>query len=258
MTFLRWLVVPAIAAALGLYIWVHSPFLTVVMATVGHDWPTPYFIHGQGVLSGFSIASATVATAIAAALAAAAVVSCGFVGARYERWLVYGVTAFAFVVVPAAFVGAIAGWAGIPLLRPPSGPLIVAIPALAVVANGVLRGWRPVPLRLRIEARSGLRLVLGALAVVLLGTSTTLALVRPPTGFDALSYHGPIAVYFWLDGNIVSLLDRGGFAMAQPGAAELWFGLLLNGFGEHVANLGQLPFALLGAAAVYAFSRRLG
>jgi hypothetical protein len=230
------------------------------MAMVGRHWRSPYFIHDQGILSGSSLATATVTTAIAAALAAAAVLTCRFSGERYERLLVYVVTAFAFIVVPAAVVGGIAAWVGFPLLRPPAGPLLVAIPALAVVAIGLIGGWRPAPPRINIEAHWGLRFVLAVLAVVLLATSAVLALVRPPTGFDALSYHAPIAVYFWLDGDIVSLLDRapGGFAMAQPGAAELWFGLLLNGFGERVANLGQLPFALLGAAAVHAFSRRLG
>jgi len=259
-TLWRRLILPAVAAGLGLYVFVHSPLLSAVMATLGRDWRTPYFIAGQGAFSASSIVSATVATAIVAALAAATVVTSMFAGERYEQWLVYGVTAFGFIVVPAAFVGGIAGWTETAMLRPPSGPLIVATPALVFVVVALLRGWRPAPPRFNIEAHGGLRWVLTVLAVVLLGTSAALALIRPPTGFDALSYHAPMAVYFWLDGNIVSLLDRApdGFALAQPGAAELWFGLLQTGFGEHVANLGQLPFALLGAAAVHAFSRRLG
>jgi len=107
------------------------------------------------------------------------------------------------------------------------------------------------PLRVELEVPAGLQLTLTVIAVGLLGTSAILSFGRPPTGFDALSYHGPMAVYFWRDGNIVSLLDRApfGFAMAHPGAAELWLGLLRSGFGERAANLGQLPFALLGAAA---------
>ena len=125
-----------------------------------------------------------------AALTAAAVVTRSFAGATYERPLVYALFAFAFVVIPAAFVGAVAGWSGTALLRPPLGPLIVATPALATTVIGVLRGWRPVPVRVEIEVSSGLRLVLTALAALLLGTSAILGLVRPPTGFDALSYHG--------------------------------------------------------------------
>jgi hypothetical protein len=204
--------------------------------------------------------SLAVLTAIAAALIAAGVVTPSFTAPGYERPLVYGVTAFGFVVIPAAFAGLAAGWTGTALLRPPSGPLIVAAPALAIAVAGVLRGWRPQPMWGKIEVPSGLGLALAAVATILLGTSAILGLVRPPTGFDALSYHAPMAVYFWHDGNITALLDRapGGFAMAQPGAGELWFGLLSSGFGERVANLGQLPFALLGAAAVHAFSRRLG
>jgi hypothetical protein len=227
---------------------------------VGRVWTNPYFIAHQGILLSSVIASASVVTAMTAALAAAGVVTRSFTGATYERPLVYAVTAFAFVVIPAAFVGAIAGWAGIALLSPPLGPLVVATPALAVTVIGAMRGWRPEPVRVEIEMRSGLLLALTALAAVLLGVSAILGLVRPPTGFDALSYHAPMGVYFWRDGNITALLDRapGGFAMAQPGAAELWFGLLLIGFGERVANLGQLPFALLGASALHAFSRRIG
>jgi hypothetical protein len=244
----RHLLWPAMIVALGAYVFVHR------------GGPSPYFISKQGILLDSVISAAAVLTAIAAALTASAIVSGRFAGLRYERPLVYGLTAFAFVVVPAAFVGGIAGWTGVGLLRPPWGPLIVGTPALAVTAMAVRRGWRPMPLRVELEVPGGLQLTLMVIAVVLIGTSAILAFVRPPTGFDALSYHGPMAVYFWRDGNIVSLLDRApwGFAMAHPGAAELWFGLLRTGFGERAANLGQLPFALLGAAAVRAFSCRLG
>lgn len=247
-TISRRLVWPAMVGALGAYVYVHR------------GGPSPYFISQQGILLDSVISAAAVATTIAAALTAAAVVSGGFAGLRYERSLVYGLAAFAFVVVPAAFVGGLAGWTGTTLLRPPWGPLIVGTPALALSAIAVLRGWRPMPLRVELDVPSGLQLTLTVIAVGLLGTSAILSFGRPPTGFDALSYHGPMAVYFWRDGNIVSLLDRApfGFAMAHPGAAELWFGLLRSGFGERAANLGQLPFALLGAAAVRAFSRRLG
>ena len=229
-------------------------------AYVHRGGPSPYFISKQGILLDSVISAAAVVTAIAAALTAAAIVSGRFAGLRYERSLVYGLTAFAFVVVPAAFVGGLAGWMGVALLRAPWGPLIVGTPALVVTAIAVRGGWRPMPLRVELQVPGGLQLALAGIAAVLLGTSAILAFVRPPTGFDALSYHGPMAVYFWRDGNIVSLLDRApfGFAMAHPGAAELWFGLLRSGLGERAANLGQLPFALLGAAAVRAFSRRLG
>jgi hypothetical protein len=259
-TLLSRLILPTMAAALGAYVCVHSPLVISLAGMFGRVWTSPYFVSSQGILLGSAIASVAATTAIIAALAAADVVTRSGAGATYERPLAYAVTAFAFVVIPAAFVGAVAGWTGTALLRPPLGPLIVATPALAVMAIGFRRGWRPGPVRVAFEVRSGLRLVLTALAAVLLGISAILGLVRPPTGFDALSYHAPLAVYFWQDGNIVSLFDRapGGWAIAQPGAAELWFGLLLSGFGERVANLGQLPFALLGAAAVRAFSRRLG
>jgi hypothetical protein len=44
--------------------------------------------------------------------------------------------------------------------------------------------------------------------------------------------------------------------MALPGAAELWFGLLLIAGGEPLANIGQMPFVFMGGLAVYGVARR--
>jgi flagellar biosynthesis protein FliQ len=87
-----------------------------------------------------------------------------------------------------------------------------------------------------------------------------ISLTHPPTQGDALSYHAPLALFLWRDGNLTSFLTRApdNFALAQPGATELWVGALRLVGGERLADLGQLPFALLAAAAVAAFSRRLG
>jgi hypothetical protein len=43
----------------------------------------------------------------------------------------------------------------------------------------------------------------------------------------------------------------------MPGTVQLWYGLLRIAGGERLADLGQLPFALLGSAATFAFTRRL-
>jgi hypothetical protein len=94
---------------------------------------------------------------------------------------------------------------------------------------------------------------------MLLGASAVISLAHPPNGYDALSYHGPISVYFWRDGDLAGFLVRQpwAWALAHPGTAELWFGLLRLAGGEGAANLGQLPLALLGAGAVYTFARQM-
>lgn len=257
---MRRLALPAMMVGLGAYVIVHSPVLTAIGAMVGRTWRASYLVPREGILVGAAIDAAVVVTAILAALIAAAVVTRRFEGPPYERPLVYGLLVFGFIAIPAAYVGGLAGWMGTAQLRPPLGPLIVASPALLVVAVGLHDGWRPVLPRPHFEAPGRLVLALGVVAVVLIGLSAALSVTRSPTGFDALSYHAPMAVYFWRDGNIVTLLDRApwNWALAHPGATELWFGLILTGFGERAANLGQLPFALLGGAAVHAFARRLG
>jgi hypothetical protein len=84
--------------------------------------------------------------------------------------------------------------------------------------------------------------------------------MHPPTQGDAIGYHAPLAVFLWSDGNLSTFLDRAPdtWALAHPGTAELWYGLLRVAGGERLANLGQLPFALLAAVAVFVFTLRLG
>ena len=88
--------------------------------------------------------------------------------------------------------------------------------------------------------------------------SALLSISHPPTGYDALGYHAPLAVYLWRDGNLGAFLDRqpGEWPLAHPGTAEIWFGLLRLAGGEAAANLGQLPLALLAACGLYAFTLR--
>jgi hypothetical protein len=170
----------------------------------------------------------------------------------------------AFIVLPASMLAGLGTWLGLPLLRPPLGPLLAALPAAATLAFAVSRGWRAQLLRSPIWvswacAPAVVRLVAG-LASTLLLASIAISLTHPTNGGDAVSYHAPLALFLWREGNLTTFLERAPdfWALAHPGTAELWFGLLNLAGGERLADLGQLPFALLGAAAIGAFTRRLG
>lgn len=177
----------------------------------------------------------------------------------FERPIVFGIGLLGFVSIPSAFVGELGAVSGVPLLRPPVGPLLAAVPSMAVIVGGRFAGWRfdtpaiPVP-------RSRLARVLLLTSAIGLAATIRVALVHPPSGYDALAYHGPLAVSYWRDGTLLGLLPIAPrhWPLAQPGAGELWTGLLRLVGGERAANLAQLPFALLGGCGVAAFSRRLG
>jgi hypothetical protein len=180
----------------------------------------------------------------------------------YERPLIFGLSALAFIAIPGAAIGGLGTWLNLPLLRPPLGPIMVAIPALVFVGQVAWRGrWPARSLRIRVmPLRLGGGTAVAAAAGGLLLFSVLVSLAHPATGYDALGYHGPLAGFLWQDGNLTAFLERAPslWALAQPGTGELWFGLLDLAGGERLANLGQLPFALLGAVAAGAFTRRLG
>jgi hypothetical protein len=139
--------------------------------------------------------------------------------------------------------------------------LISAVPAALAVVLGLR-------VRPRVEHRRGagiasmtnLGLFLGAIAIGLLAISATTSVAHPTTSYDALGYHAPLGVYLWRDGNLGSFLDGlpSPGPLTHPAAAELWFGLLRLAAGEPAANIGQLPFAVLGSLAVYAIGARSG
>jgi hypothetical protein len=255
----RW-ALPVMAGAFGLYVVMHSPLRNMLARKLGLNSEVCYFVCGEALnLSGVA-ESASACALIAIAALAGWVVAERFDGALYERPLVFGLSGLAFIVGPAAAIGGIATWSGTALLRPPLGPLMSLLPAALVVAAALARGWRPHRPCLVFERTNGLVLLVGGLAAGLLLASTGLSLMYPPTGYDALSYHAPLAVFLWRDGNLNTFLDRAPvvYTLANPGTAQLWYGLLLMAGGERLANLGQLPFALMGGMAVCAFTRRLG
>jgi hypothetical protein len=256
----RRFVLPLMTAACGTYVVVHSPVRDVIAASLGLKSRTCYFICTDALRFNDAADSLSAWTLIATAALAAWIVSDWFDGASYERPLVFGISALAFIAVPAAIVGGIGSWSGTTLLHPPLGPLLSMVPAGLVLIVGLQKGWRPHRPRLLPRQNSRLVLLVAVLATGLLLASTVLSLIHPPDGGDAISYHAPLAVFLWREGNLSSFLERAPvlWALAHPGTAELWYGLLGIAGGESLADLGQLPFALLGGLAVGAFARRLG
>lgn len=260
MEILRRLALPTMVGMLALYVAIHSPLRDIIAALFGKRPQPCYFFCGDMLMRLSTIDSMAAIALIAGALFAAWIVADAFEGASYERPLIFGLSAFAFVVVPAAAIGGIASCSGTHLLHPPTGPLLVMLPAALVALKGAKKGWRPHLLRFAFMPMPSLVLFVGAMAIGLFLVSTLLSLARPADGGDAMSYHAPLAVFLWRDGNLTTFLDRAPFtwALAYPANAEFWYGLLGIAGGEGLADLGQLPFALLGALAVGAFARRLG
>jgi hypothetical protein len=254
----RWM--SALLVLLLAYVAVHSPALSIIAQLTGLRASRCYF-----ACSGW-IAGSQPGAAPAALLALALAVLGGWIAASWlplrpaDRPVAFGLVTLTLATVPAALIGLIGWILGSTPLKPPVGPLISALPAATLVGWAAVRGWRPRP-----PVRAGLRpawlaLVLLCVAVGLLSVLAFLSATHPPTTYDALSYHAPLAVYFWRDGNLGALLDRQpwAWALAHPGTAEIWFGLLRLAGGEAAANLGQLPFAFLGAVGLFAFALRLG
>lgn len=255
----RTLFLPMLVGLLGLYIAVHSPLRGVIASLFKLDSRGCFFC-----LESFSwsqaLAGGSAWIFLAVALAAAWLHTRQVRFARYERALMVGLSGLAWLVIPAAMLGQIGDWAAVPLLRPPLGPLLSALPAAGFVAAQVRQGWRPRWPIIRVLRPSPLLAVVGGLTVLALLSSLAISLAHPPTRYDALSYHAPLGVFLWRDGGLAAFLDRApsDWALANPGTAELWSGLLQVAGGEPLADQCQLPFALLGGAAVYVFARRLG
>jgi hypothetical protein len=254
--------VPIMSGLLVLYVALHRTTLRGLVATLAGGEFSAGYLGVEDLVPARSLAEAlAVLVLVSVSLLAAWYVADTIDLAQYERPLAFGLSALAFLAVPAAAIAGLATWTGTALLRPPIGPLLTAIPAVIVAAAGVRYGWRPRRLAWpRLGRVRPLVWLVWVLALVLVAVSCGLSLTHPPTGYDALAYHAPLAVSLWRDGNLGSFLDRNpdAWPLAQPGTAELWFGLLLLAGGERLADVGQLPFALLGSMAVRAVARRLG
>jgi len=248
---------PLMVAAFVIYVVLHSPFRDLIAAGLGLHSRVCYFVCSDAVtLSSAAVAGSAWALILLAMLAASTVTDWPDL-ATYERPLVFGMATLAFISGPSAAVAAIAGWTGTALLKPPGGPLLAALPAALVVGVGLARGWRPRLPRLSSVPASRLVALVWGFAAALLLLSIALSILHPPSGYDALGYHAPLGVFLWREGNSTSFVERS-LALAMPGTIQLWYGLLLIAGGEPLANLGQLPLAVLGGAGIFAFTRRLG
>ena len=255
----------AVAVACGVvvlaYVLLHSPFAPAIDRLLGGSLDCAW-------RCGAAIPVLTTASALFC-VAACALGGWGIVRLldldALDRAVAWGICSFALVTVAAAYLGGLDDLTGLSLLRPPLGPSMVALPALGALALSLRRRplRRPGHMTLkapRVTPLVALTLVVAACVVTSLILAIGVAVAHPPTGFDDLGYHFPIAVFTWRDGTISSYLARlaSAWPLAQPGAAELWFGLLRLIGGEPLMVLGQLPFALLGAVAVGVFARRTG
>jgi len=178
-----------------------------------------------------------------------------------ERVVAWGLIAYALLVIPSALIAFVGDRIGLKLLHPPLGPMLASIPAVVAIGWGWRAGWRPSLPRIQMLVEpTPLLLFLGALAIASVLIQTGFAVQYPPSGFDDLGYHAPLAVLFWHDGSLETFMSRfaGTPVLSHPGGAELWQGLLLMIGGEPLALVSQVPFALLGAAGVALFGRRLG
>jgi len=174
------------------------------------------------------------------------------------RFTVLGVGAFALVVVAAQLLGVLAAIARRPLLGPWS--LALSVFALSGVVWGVGRRWiaggrderhdenRPKRIRTAV-------LLAGALGLAFLANGAVVGLSGPPRGWDVMSYHLPRAVAWLQHGN----LGHYGFSPAYyPGNGEITMLVTLFTGTDRLATVVQLPFALLGAVALYGLAREIG
>jgi hypothetical protein len=205
-------------------------------------------------------------SAFAGVVALAAAAAFGFTASRcwrgIERALVAVVLAYIGLATVLSWVGGIGALSHRGVLRLPGGALITAA-ALLVAAAAV---WRCVP---RARQGAGERWARPrrweAAAVTTAATVLTLSVVshaiRPPAGFDALSYHLPMGIALFHEGTLTAPVSfvhaqwlagqpPGNFPLSYPGAAESVDGLLLGSLGEHSVWLPQTVAAVVLALAI--------
>ena len=219
----RAFVFPLMVAAFGLYVVAHSPLRDVIAASLRMKSRACYFVCADALTFNGAGDSLSAWALILTAMLAAWILTDWFDGASYERPLVFGLSGIALITVPAAMIGGLASLSGKALLRPPLGPLVSAIPALMIIGAGIWSGWRFYWPRWELRQSQALVLLVASLAAVLVSIRALIALMYPPTGYDALAYHAPLAVFLWHDGNLTAFLDRiprvG--TLANPGTPQL-------------------------------------
>jgi hypothetical protein len=188
-----------------------------------------------------------------------------------QRLLAAIVVGYAALATALALTGGLGSLLHAPLLRFPAGPLIATAILVAPAVVMHTRGWqaesRTLPTRWP-QPQRWERVCL-AVGMLLLCFAVVVYAVHPPTGFDATSYHLPMAVALFRGGTITAPThflatqwhagrSVGNFPLAYPGAGEAVQGLLLRAFGEHAVWLPQFVFALAMAGAAGQLARMLG
>jgi hypothetical protein len=254
---LNWLVPTGMVGALAAYVCLHSPARALVAALFHAQTRGCYFCPANWSEAAGPLSALTLATA---GVLAGWAIATRFEGTTDERVLVMAAAALGLISIPAALVGLTGLEVHVPFLRPPMGPLLASVPAALVLARALSGGWRPRFPRLTLRKPSRLVMLVYGLAISLQLGAIGISLAHPATSGDALSYHAPLAVFLWRDGDLGAFLERAPqtWALAHPGVAELWYGLLWLIGGEALADMGQAPFAVMGAVAVFTFARRLG
>jgi len=128
---------PLIVAILAAYALAHLPALGLLARAIHAPSRRCYFQCAGWIANGrvVDMAAALVLLTIAA-------IAGWFLASRvavkpYERPFVFGLTVLGLTVLPSALLG-FAGWLlHVPLLRPPAGPLFVAIPGTAIVVLAI-------------------------------------------------------------------------------------------------------------------------
>ncbi len=132
----------------------------------------------------------------------------------------------------------------------------------ATFAVGML-AWRRrrTPTRSIVHVDEWPALVVGTAATLVAFSLAFAAVSAPLTLYDSLSYHLHFAAR-WVQDGLVQIIPTPFSDEAQayaPGNGELWLAWLMLPFHSDVlARMGQWPFGLTGALAVYALARRLG
>ena len=253
------LVLPWMAVTFVLYIAVHSPLRDMVASMLRMQSRGCFFCTYPLTLDNFLNGLSSILFVIAA-ITAGWMLADQFAAPAFDRVLSFGLYGLALITLPASALGGIAYASGLKTLHPPLGPVVSSLPAVVIASLGLWKGWRPHKILSKMARPNGLLAVIASLAGVMLFSASVISLSHPPSGYDALSYHGPLSIFLWQDGNLGAYLDRAPstWFLAHPGTAEIWLGLLRLIGGGAFAKLGQLPFAFLGCAAVFAFTRRLG
>jgi hypothetical protein len=166
-----------------------------------------------------------------------------------DRLIQFGVLGFGLVVIAGLLLGSL-GW-----LTPFAYVIVFA--GSCAATRALPRAEPRVP-----ESIPDLPWLAAAVLVPLVAFIVAVgALQSPLTLYDSLSYH----LYFparWLLAHRLSIVPTPFSDPAQayqPANGELFFLWLMAPFhGDLVARIGQLPFLLLGATAVYAIARRVG